>query len=152
MNSNVGGGRKMLNVIYPNENGANFGYNVANSTREISFTIGDSHSGWLSHETTLELKLALRSSATALAGSVDAVFEKVRILTESGVVLLEDQATIEFYRIQHVICRSAENINLQWEENLDSLMLNSAVVSARAKKYAMKFKNHTSNNIELFLY
>src|SRR5690348_6532115 len=83
------GGNKNLNVVYPIENGAVYGYSYTNATRQLTFEIGSANSAWLPQQSYLEFDL-VASGATGgiISGSVDALFSTVRVLSPQGVCVL----------------------------------------------------------------
>jgi hypothetical protein len=137
-------GQKELKVIYPVENSAVYGRGYAGSAQELSFNIASNHQAWLPQESYLEFSLAMGTTAGFLPGSVDAVFSKVRVLSPQGTVLLEDQSANVFSRIQQIATISDQNKALCWEENLNSLCVNTDdpqnVITTTPTQYSMKLK------------
>jgi hypothetical protein len=145
-------GSKRVNIIYPVENSNTYGYNYYGSSQQITFSIGSANSAWIPGETQLEFSLASGTTASILSGSVDAVFDSVRILNQQGTILLEDQCANIFSRIQQLATITTHTANTCWEENLEYLMSDTASITVAAQKYSMSFRQpffHENSSIPL---
>lgn len=75
--------------IYCNEGNSAFGYGFASAQRQISFTIGSQNCAWLPSESFIELDIKLAAGTTAcIPGDVSALFDRVRLVTQAGAVLV----------------------------------------------------------------
>ena len=137
-------GQKYMKVLYPVENSANYGYGLAGSSKDLTFVVGSAHEAWLPQESYLQFSLQMGTTAGLLPGSVDAVFQKVRVLSPQGTVLLEDAAANVISIITQLTTISNENKALQWEEGLDQLNVTQAdaanTITTSAVQYLMKLK------------
>jgi hypothetical protein len=136
------GGQKLNVQIHPEEGVSPFGRSVSNAINEMTFNLGSYNCAWLVPETSLSFDLSIGTTG-AIPGSVDAVFDRVRLVHQSGNTILDEQAQNVFSRIKQIALMSTENANANWEEGLQNLMLADASIdpiTPTAKRFNIKFR------------
>ena len=97
--ANVGG--QKLNVqIHPEEGVSPFGKDVSNAINEMTFNLGSYNCALLPNETSLSFNLSIGTTG-GIPGSVDAVFDRVRLVHQSGLTILDEQASNVLSKSNH---------------------------------------------------
>ena len=152
-NLNVAGQKLNLNV-YPTEGAGPFGVGYANAINEMSFSIGSQNCALIPNECFLQIGLQMgTTSGGVIAGAVDAVFDRVRIMTQQGLSILDEQWANLHSRMKQIVLVSNENKAVKWEENMDNLChadSGANTITTTNKNYLVHFKQPFWEQVQAF--
>lgn len=132
--------------VFPNEGSANFGYGQVSSQKQMSFTVGSDYASWLPQESHLEFDLKIGTGAGAqLTGDVSALFDRVRLVTQAGVVLVDDQAHNLIQRITQTCVVNDSYKKTSWMSGRNNLCvpdLELDPLTSSARHYAIELSHN----------
>jgi len=126
--------------FYPDEGSALFGSQAVSAKQEMTFTLGSNNCSMLTDRSYLSFNLGVAAGTTGiLAGDASALFERVRVVSSRGIVLIDQQQqnVLEWVKGINVLddaqkaCRwesLGDQINIS---DANSLVINTATAAVK---------------------
>ena len=122
---------KLLQPFYPDQGSSLFSNGAVGGKNQITFTLGSANCSMLPTESYLEFDVKANASTTAtLAGDASCFFNRMRVVTSRGVVLVDnDEMALFQYNLNVNTIDSAQKA-CRWNSYMDQLNISDASSAA----------------------
>lgn len=135
--------QKLMLQVFPDAGSGPYGFSATNAIRQLNFTVGSQNAVWIPKESYLQYDINLATGTTGAIHCADAPFNRVRISTQTGVVLADSEQYNLFNKIQEQHLYGPNEQRACWEQGMQLQTADASVeqLSSSTRRYVVPLKS-----------